>query len=140
MPRPARLITVAAVVAGALAVGAAAVPLTNQPKFCATCHTIKPSYDSWTQSTHKSVECVTCHVRPGIEGFLEDKVHAGLKDVAIYVFGTPTEPHNLQSRVDSGICVSCHQAILRVSEIAVRDLPPPVKDVGLQRVDAVSQQ
>jgi hypothetical protein len=70
-------------------------------------------------------------VRPGVAGFLHDKVRAGLKDVAIYVFGTPTDPHNLRAQVDSGVCLSCHQAILRVSEIAVRDLPPPVKDVGL---------
>ncbi len=27
--------------------GAAALPLTDHPTFCASCHTIKPSYDSW---------------------------------------------------------------------------------------------
>jgi len=37
------------IVVAVLGVGAAAVaiPLTSAPKFCATCHTIKPSYDSW---------------------------------------------------------------------------------------------
>ena len=118
-------------VAGALALGAAAVPLTNHPRFCATCHNIRPSYDSWLSSTHKTVTCVDCHVRPGVQGFLHDKVRAGLKDVAIYFFGTPTDAHNLQATVASSVCQGCHQAILRVSEIAVRDLPPPVKDVGL---------
>jgi cytochrome c nitrite reductase small subunit len=131
MLRRPRLITLAAVAVGALALGAVAVPLTNQPKFCASCHTIAPSYESWVQSSHKSVECVTCHVRPGIEGFLHDKVYAGLKDSAIHLFGTPPDPHNLQARVDSHVCLDCHHAILRVSEIAVRDLPKPVKDVGL---------
>lgn len=111
--------------------GAAAIPLTNQPTFCASCHTIKPSYDSWIRSSHKEVTCIDCHVRPGISGFIEDKVFAGLEDVAITFFGTPTEPHNLKSHVTSSVCLSCHRAILRVTEVSVRDLPAPVKDVGL---------
>jgi len=126
-----RAIVVAAVFAGAVALGGAAVPLTNHPPFCATCHTIRPSYESWTASSHKAVTCVDCHVRPGVEGFIEDKAYAGLKDVAIYLFGTPTAPHNLQAAVSSDVCLGCHRAVLRVSEIAVRDLPPPVRDVGL---------
>lgn len=126
-----RAIVIAALAAGAVALGGAAVPLTNHPKFCASCHNIRPSYDSWTASTHKEVTCVACHVRPGLEGFIEDKAYAGLKDLAIYVFGHPTEPHNLQATVASEVCLGCHRAVLRVSEVAVRDLPPPVKDVGL---------
>ncbi|HBP87112.1 MAG TPA: cytochrome c3 family protein [Nitrospirales bacterium] len=111
--------------------GAAAIPLTNQPTFCASCHTIKPSYDSWIRSSHKDVTCVDCHVRPGISGFIEDKVFAGIEDVAITFFGTPTDPHNLKSHVTSSVCINCHRAILRVTEVSVRDLPAPVKDVGL---------
>lgn len=111
--------------------GAAAIPLTNQPTFCASCHTIRPSYDSWIRSSHKDVTCVDCHVRPGISGFIQDKVFAGIEDVAITFFGTPTEPHNLESHVSSSVCISCHRAILRVTEVSVRDLPQPVKDVGL---------
>ncbi len=111
--------------------GAAAIPLTNQPTFCASCHTIQPSFDSWSRSTHKDVTCVDCHVRPGISGFLQDKVYAGLEDVAITFLGTPTEPHDLQSHVYSTVCLSCHRAILRVSELPASDLPSPVKEVGL---------
>jgi hypothetical protein len=111
--------------------GAAAIPLTNHPTFCASCHIIKPSYDSWVRSSHKDVTCVDCHVRPGISGFVHDKVFAGLEDVAITFLGTPTEPHNLESRVYSSMCISCHRAILRVTEVAARDLPAPVKEVGL---------
>ncbi|MGD9851386.1 MAG: cytochrome c3 family protein [Nitrospirales bacterium] len=111
--------------------GAVAIPLTNQPTFCASCHTIRPAYESWKQSSHKDVTCVDCHVRPGVSGFIHDKVYAGLEDVAITFFGSPTEPHNLESHVYSSVCISCHRAILRVSEVSSRDLPPPVKDVGL---------
>ena len=111
--------------------GAVAIPLTNEPTFCASCHTIKPAYDTWATSTHKNVTCVDCHVRPGLHGFFEDKILAGLEDVAITFLGTPTEPHNLQSTVYSSVCISCHRAIFRVSEVSTRDLPKRVKDVGL---------
>jgi nitrate/TMAO reductase-like tetraheme cytochrome c subunit len=124
-------LAIAAVVVGAMALGGAAVPLTDHPKFCASCHNIRPSYESWVESTHKEVTCVECHVRPGVYGFLHDKVRAGLKDVAIYLFGTPTDAHNLGSTVHSEVCISCHHAILRVSEVAPRDLPPPLKEIGL---------
>lgn len=117
--------------AGALALGGVAVPLTNHPTFCASCHTIKPSHESWVKSSHKDVTCVVCHVRPGVAGWLHDKAWAGTKDVAIALFGRPTEAHNLRAKVDSNVCLGCHQHILRTSEVAPRDLPAPVKEVGL---------
>jgi len=116
---------------GAIALGAIAIPITNHPTFCASCHTIAPSHESWAKSSHRDVTCVACHVRPGLEGWLQDKAWAGTKDVAIYLFGSPTDPHNLQAKVDSVVCLGCHRDILRVSEVAPRDLPPPVKEVGL---------
>lgn len=131
MSRKPGAIVIAAIVAGALVLGGIAVPLTNHPKFCASCHNIRPSYDSWVVSSHKDVTCVDCHVRPGVKGFMHDKVWTGVKDVAIYVFGTPTDAHNLNGPVETGICLGCHRATLRVSEVAVRDLPLPVRDVGL---------
>jgi cytochrome c nitrite reductase small subunit len=126
-----RATIVLALVAGGIALGGVAVPLTNHPKFCASCHNIAPSYESWVQSSHKEVTCVACHVRPGVEGWMLDKAWAGTKDVAIYLFGTPTDSHNLKAKVDSAVCLSCHRHILRVSEVATRDLPAPVNDVGL---------
>lgn len=116
---------------GGLALVGVATPLTDHPKFCAGCHTIAPAHESWAKSSHKEVACVACHVRPGLEGWLHDKVWAGIKDTAIYLFGTPTDAHNLQAHVDSDVCLSCHRHILRVSEIASRDLPSPVNEVGL---------
>ena len=120
-----------ALVACVLAFGAVATPITSQPTFYAGCHTIAPSYESWVKSSHREVVCVACHVRPGIEGWLRDKAWAGTKDVAIYLYGAPTDPRNLQAKVDSAACLSYHRNILRMSEVAPRDLPPPVNDVGL---------
>ncbi len=124
-------LVILAVVIGAAVVGGAAVPLTDRPTFCASCHNMPPSYESWRASTHKEVTCVACHVRPGVEGFLHDKIYVGLKDTAVYLFGTVPSPHDMEASVASEVCIGCHQAILRVSEVAPRDLPKPVKDVGL---------
>jgi len=126
-----KAIVILALVVGALALGGVAIPLTNHPKFCASCHNITPSYDSWAASSHKEVTCVACHVRPGVEGWIHDKVWAGTRDVFIYTFGTPTDAHNLKASISSDVCLGCHRNILRVSEVAPRDLPPPVQDVGL---------
>ena len=119
------------VAVGGLTLMGVATPLTDQPRFCAGCHTIAPAHERWAKSSHKEVTCVACHVRPGLEGWLHDKVWAGVKDTTIYLFGTPTEAHNLTAHVDSNVCLGCHRHILRVSEIAARDLPSPVKAVGL---------
>lgn len=127
-----KAIAILALVAGVVVLaGLVAVPLTNHPNFCASCHTIRPSVQSWEQSTHKDVTCVDCHVRPGIHGFIRDKVFAGIKDVIITFLGTPTEPFDLRAQVDSQVCLRCHRAILRVSEVSQRDLPSPVNDIGL---------
>ena len=125
------LTLIAAIVAVMAVVGTVAIPLTNHPEFCVSCHTLKPSYDSWVKSSHRDVTCVDCHVRPGLRGLIEDKIFAGIEDVVITFFGTPSEPHDLDSHVHSSVCVSCHRAVLRVSEVSVRDLPEPVKNVGL---------
>jgi len=126
-----KAVVVLGLIAGAMTLGGVAIPLTSHPKFCASCHNIAPSYESWVKSSHKEVTCVACHVRPGLAGWVHDKAWNGMKDVAIYLFGTPTGPHNLKARVDSNVCLGCHRNILRMSEVAPRDLPPPVKEVGL---------
>ena len=110
---------------------AVAIPLTNDPRFCASCHTIKPSYESWAVSTHKEVTCVACHVRPTFEGFMEDKVIKGMHDVWVTFVGTPKRPEDLKATVHSQVCLSCHRNMLRISELATRDLSGPLKKAGL---------
>ncbi len=130
MPKLAPWVVVA-VVAGAATLGGIGIHLTNAPRFCATCHTVAPSYDTWAVSSHKEVSCVECHVRDSVTGWLHDKAYAGTRDVFKTLFGLATDPHNLNATVYSDMCLGCHREILRVSEVAPRDLPAPVRDVGL---------
>jgi len=46
-------------------------------------------------------------------------------------FGTPKKPEDLKATVYSEVCLSCHRNMLRISEIAERDLPGPLKKAGL---------
>ncbi|TLY18298.1 MAG: cytochrome C [Nitrospirae bacterium] len=129
MPKIAVIVITLAVL-GVVA-AAVAIPLTNDPRFCASCHTIKPSYESWAVSTHKEVTCVACHVRPTFEGFMEDKVIKGMHDVWVTFVGTPKRPEDLKATVHSEVCLSCHRNMLRISELATRDLSGPLKKAGL---------
>lgn len=120
-----------ALIVGAVTLGGLGLHYSNAPQFCATCHTVAPSYDTWAASSHKDVSCVDCHVRGTVTGWVHDKAYAGTKDVLRTIFGLATDPHNLNATVYSEMCLGCHREILRVSEVAARDLPPPVRDVGL---------
>lgn len=33
----------------------------NNPKFCISCHLMKPAYEAWTASEHKTLNCHECH-------------------------------------------------------------------------------
>lgn len=33
----------------------------NNPKFCVSCHLMKPAYDAWARSEHKGINCHECH-------------------------------------------------------------------------------
>ncbi len=117
-------------VVGAVA-GAVAIPLTNAPTFCASCHTIKPAYDSWKVSTHKEVTCVACHVRPTVTGFIEDKIVKGTHDVWVTITGQAKKWEDLHAKVHSQVCLDCHHNMLRISEIVSRDLPQALKKPGI---------
>ncbi len=54
-----------------LSVGA--VEATSTASFCNSCHIMEPYYDSWKHSAHKNVQCVKCHIEPGVENFFAAK-------------------------------------------------------------------
>jgi len=50
--------------------------ITSQPKFCNTCHVMKPYYASWKESSHKDVTCTDCHFPPGLDNKIKGKFTA----------------------------------------------------------------
>lgn len=53
--------------------GVGSVELTSQSWFCDSCHIMEPYYSSWKHGPHKDVECVKCHISPGVDNFLAAK-------------------------------------------------------------------
>ncbi len=79
---------------------------TSTPRFCGTCHVMKPYYASWKTSKHNQVACVDCHISPGIGAELRKKYEA-LSMVVKYFTGTyGTKPW---AEVDDANCLRCHE-------------------------------
>lgn len=53
--------------------GIGSVELTSQSWFCNSCHIMEPYYTSWKHGPHKDIECVKCHISPGVDNFLAAK-------------------------------------------------------------------
>jgi nitrate/TMAO reductase-like tetraheme cytochrome c subunit len=50
--------------------------ITSQPRFCNTCHNMKPYYSSWQESSHNHVTCTDCHFPPGLKNKVKGKFTA----------------------------------------------------------------
>ncbi|MGZ5423897.1 MAG: NapC/NirT family cytochrome c, partial [Candidatus Aminicenantales bacterium] len=61
----------------------ASVEFTSSSNFCASCHYMKPFFESWKASSHKDVACRVCHYPPGIKSFFRTKIE-GLVMVGRY--------------------------------------------------------
>jgi len=56
---------------------------TSRSEFCNTCHYMEPFYMAWKNSSHKDVDCITCHYEPGILSTFEGKIK-GLEQLFKY--------------------------------------------------------
>ncbi len=86
---PARIVLLL-VCAGLFSV--AMVEATGQPGFCHLCHIMGPYYDSWKQSTHAEVNCLECHLRPGLTGLVKGKINGLAQAVDCIVGRVGTKP------------------------------------------------
>lgn len=93
---------------GLLVVGFVGMKETSKPEFCSTCHSMEVAFETWTESTHADVDCMSCHQDPGFAGFVEAKV-GGLKEVAI-TLTRDVQPEDVVgiSDVPDARCLACH--------------------------------
>ena len=82
------------------------VAMTSTPNFCQNCHLMKQPYDQWQQSTHANVNCVKCHVEPGIMKTLEHKV-LSYKEIFANFFGSGSMPEDVKLPTNAS-CEQCH--------------------------------
>ena len=80
---------------------------TKSPKFCALCHSMKPYVVSWAHSSHKDVNCIDCHFKPGFINELRGKWKAQIDVVAVMTAQVPTKFH---ADIDDSSCMreGCH--------------------------------
>lgn len=83
---------------------------TSQPSFCNRCHVMKPYVAAWKESPHKDVTCESCHLSPGVFGFVGGKI-AGLQVVMNYIRGE-YEDYSFNAAVSNASCLQCHETIL----------------------------
>lgn len=62
------------------------IEVTSTPKFCTTCHYMRPYVDAWKASSHNMVTCTDCHFPPGVKNKVKGKFTA-LAMVANYFTG-----------------------------------------------------
>lgn len=85
---------------------AASLKASEKPSFCASCHIIKPHYQSWESGPllaakhgNKDVKCLDCHSRT-----LPEKMEEGFK----YVTGQYQDPLK-EGEFSKQECLKCHQ-------------------------------
>lgn len=76
---------------GFVVFSAVAVETTSQSFFCNTCHIMGPYYKSWKLGAHKGVECIQCHISPGVDNFIEAKLN-GLGQVVDDILHRTSKP------------------------------------------------
>jgi nitrate/TMAO reductase-like tetraheme cytochrome c subunit len=96
----------------ALTMGAVAtVAWTDTKEFCGTCHTMAPELKAYDVSPHRNVECVACHVEPGLGGWVKAKWNGTrqLVDIILGSYPRPIEPpDHTQLPSTEFTCRRCH--------------------------------
>lgn len=94
----------------------------DSPRFCGqSCHVMLPEYTAYQISPHSHVECVQCHIGPGLQSFFAAKVDGTKQvlEVSLHPFAKlapniiPNYPTPIPSPVTSlrparVICEGCH--------------------------------
>ncbi len=90
-------------------VAAGSIIVTGQPGFCNSCHIMNPYYDSWQTSAHSEVNCLDCHLEPGLAGYVEGKIN-GLAQAVICIVGRVGTKPNAKVEDISCLRAECHNS------------------------------
>ncbi len=82
---------------------------TAQSDFCGSCHEMEPYYSSWQASTHSGVDCVECHIPPGLVNYAETKMF-GLREVYVHFTKQVKAPVTVTRDIADSTCTRgvCH--------------------------------
>jgi len=93
------------------------IELSETPKFCGLCHSMKPQHSAWEHSAHRSARCIDCHLpNDNAANHYFWKSIDGNKDV-FYEFSGLREHDEIKlsahgHRVLQANCVRCHEGMV----------------------------
>lgn len=93
----------------------------STPKFCVTCHYMKPYYNAWKTSSHNKVPCIECHYPPTPLSKLEGKFRASVQLVKYITRQYGTKPW---TEIDDSSCLrpGCHEKRLLKGKVQFQDI------------------
>ncbi len=92
-------------VVGSMLVAAKA---TESNRFCGyDCHEMLPYAQTWEASKHDTVDCVRCHIPPGIWNFMKTKFFA-LRELEVHFLGQVKAPIAVTRSIPDPVCEECH--------------------------------
>ncbi|QOY36250.1 NapC/NirT family cytochrome c [Anaerobacillus isosaccharinicus] len=95
------------IIVGAAFILKIGVHATSSSSFCANCHSMKPQVLTWEASSHSQVECVQCHVQPGLENLAKQKA-GGIKQLYHTITDNYIAPIRMPSYIPNESCTACH--------------------------------
>jgi nitrate/TMAO reductase-like tetraheme cytochrome c subunit len=111
------------------------VAMTSTPNFCANCHLMEEPKQLWDESTHSNVNCMKCHVDPGVMNTLVHKV-LSYKEIYYNFFGHGEMPPDVKLPSNEA-CLQCHSLDREVSPGGDLNIPhrDHVEERGLKCAD-----
>lgn len=86
-----------------------AAEATKGNSFCGTsCHEMEPYYRTWEASQHADVDCVGCHIPPGLWNYAKTKIF-GLRELWVHVTGQVESPIAVTRLIPDEVCGGCHE-------------------------------
>lgn len=84
-----------------------AIAATSTNSFCSSCHEMQPEAVTHRVTSHSQINCVDCHIKPGIDNKLKSKVGA-MKELYHHVTRTVPNPIYAHKKVEDVVCIQCH--------------------------------
>ena len=114
------------------------ISLTMSPDFCKLCHkAMTPEYVTWKYSSHSQINCVDCHMEPGVVNIVMEKLVA-TKHLYAYLSGHYEEerPIKMKHELPSHLCEQCHSLETRTFTLSgdLKDPHPYHEEVGVSCV------
>ncbi len=81
--------------------------LSSTPEFCITCHEMKPEYVTWQASAHGKVNCIKCHIEPGVTNVIKHKISA-MKQLYYHFNKSYYLPIEMPEPIPNQTCLGCH--------------------------------